>query len=405
MAMQARKATTTARMVTSLFESATIESDMTELTPEKLLSTMPLMVPPPPQPATPHRRLWWALPILTLAWLVPLAIVISGSLPIQRWETAPGETNAVGPRLSFDGAKRYTSENPFLFVTAFGTQITALESFVGWVDADIKVQTKKQRFGNVNPTAQRRLGFQAMIGAKQIAEYVALKRLGYEVSFKYGAIILEQVICNEAPTADSACKVLEPGNVIDAVNAKPTPTLDVLLEEMKGAQLNSVVTLTIHDLNSDANKSRRDVKVRLIPSPGDPSRAIIGFVPADTRTVEVPFEVDINTDSIGGPSAGLAFTLSLLDELTPGALAGNVKVATTGTIDEDGNVGAIGALHQKAVAVKASGAKVFLVPAAQTEEEIADAKVVAGKSFAVIPVKNLDEALKALQKYGGGLKQ
>jgi PDZ domain-containing protein len=199
--------------------------------------------------------------------------------------------------------------------------------------------------------------------------------------------------------------VLEPGNVIDAVNTKPTPTLDVLLEVMKGAQLNSVVTLTIHDLNSDANKSRRDVKVRLIPSPGDPSRAIIGFVPADTRTVEVPFEVDIDTDSIGGPSAGLAFTLSLLDELTPGALAGNVKVATTGTIDEDGNVGAIGALHQKAVAVKASGAKVFLVPATQTEEEIADAKAVAGKSFAVIPVKNLDEALKALQKYGGGLKQ
>ena len=97
--------------------------------------------------------------------------------------------------------------------------------------------------------------------------------------------------------------------------------------------------------------------------------------------------------------------MSLLDELTPGALAGNVKVATTGTIDEDGNVGAIGALHQKAVAVKASGAKVFFIPAAQTEEEIADAKAVAGKSFAVIPVKNLDEALKALQKYGGGLKE
>ena len=225
------------------------------------------------------------------------------------------------------------------------------------------------------------------------------------MSFQYGSVILEQVICNEAPTADSACKVLEPGNVIDAVNGKPTPTLDVLLEVMKGAQLNSVATLTIHDLNSDANKSRREVKVRLIPSPGDPTRAIIGFVPADTRTVKVPFEVDIDTDTIGGPSAGLAFALSLLDELTPGALAGKVKVATTGTIDEDGNVGAIGALHQKTVAVKASGAKVFLVPAAQSEAEIADAKVTAGKSLAVIPVKTLDEALKVLQKYGGGLKQ
>ena len=326
-------------------------------------------------------------------------------MPVQRWETAPGETNAVGPRLSFDGAKRYTSENPFLFVTAFGTQLTALESFVGWVDADINVQTKKQRFGDTNPTALRRLGYQAMIGAKQIAEYVALKRLGYEVSFQYGAVILEQVICNEAPTADSACKILEPGNVIDAVNGEPTPTLDVLLKAMKGAQLDSVVTLTIHDLNSDANKSRRKVKVRLIPSPGEPSRAIIGFVPADTRTVDVPFEVDIDTDTIGGPSAGLAFALSLLDELTPGALAGNIKVATTGTIDENGNVGAIGALHQKTVAVKASGAKVFLVPAAQSEAEIADAKATAGKSLTVIPVKTLDEALKVLQKYGGGLKQ
>ena len=378
---------------------------MTEFNPENLLSTMPVMVPPPPQPATPHKRLWWALPIITLAWLVPLAIVVSGSMPIQRWETAPGETNAVGPRLTFDGAKRYTSTNPFLFVTAYGTQLTALESFVGWVDADINVQTKKQRFGNVNPTAQRRLGYQAMIGAKQIAEYVALKRLGYKVSFHYGSVILEQVICNAAPTADSACKLLEPGNVIDAVNGKPTPTLDVLLEAMQGAKLDSVVALTIHDLNSNANETRRNVKVRLIPSPSDPSRAIIGFVPADTRTVEVPFEVNIDTDTIGGPSAGLAFTLSLLDELTPGPLAGNIKVATTGTIDEEGNVGAIGALHQKTVAVKASGAKVFLVPATQSDAEIADAKAVAGKSLAVIPVKTLDEALKVLQKYGGGLKQ
>jgi PDZ domain-containing protein len=128
-------------------------------------------------------------------------------------------------------------------------------------------------------------------------------------------------------------------------------------------------------------------------------------VPADTRTVDVPFEVDIDTDTIGGPSAGLAFALSLLDELTPGALAGNVTVATTGTIDENGNVGAIGALHQKTVAVKASGAKVFLVPATQSEAEIADAKATAGKSLTVIPVKTLDEALKVLQKYGGGLKQ
>ena len=68
---------------------------------------------------------------------------------------------------------------------------------------------------------------------------------------------------------------------------------------------------------------------------------------------------DIDTDQIGGPSAGLAFTLALLDELTPGDLMGGVKVAATGTIGEDESVGAIGALAQKAVAVKAAGVKVF----------------------------------------------
>jgi PDZ domain-containing protein len=115
----------------------------------------------------------------------------------------------------------------------------------------------------------------------------------------------------------------------------------------------------------------------------------------------LPFEVGINTDLIGGPSAGLAFTLALIDELTPGELTGGIKVAATGTIDGDETVGAIGALRQKTVAVKASGAKVFFVPSAQTKEEIAAAKRVAGKGLLIVPVADLSEALAYLKKIGG----
>ena len=80
---------------------------------------------------------------------------------------------------------------------------------------------------------------------------------------------------------------------------------------------------------------------------------------------------------------------------------GGVKVAASGTISEDESVGAIGALAQKAVAVKAAGAKVFLVPKGQSEDELAAARRVVGSSVRIEPVANLTEALAILESLGG----
>ena len=344
--------------------------------------------------------------MLTISWLVLATIIVAGATTIERWETAPGSVDAVGPRLGFGtGAadvERFPTGNSVRFVTAYGSQLTALEGFVGWVDDDIAVETRRQRFGDRSPVEQRRLGFQAMVGAKQIAEFVALKRLGYEVALNYGSVVVEQVICEEEPTADSACKRLNPGDVIESLAGTATPTLDVLVKAMEGRKAGDVVEIVVNTLNSNPNETRRSEKVRLITSPDDANRTIIGIVPADTRTVDVPFEVDISTDSIGGPSAGLAFALALLDELTPGDLMGDATVAATGTIAEDGAVGAIGALRQKAVAVERTGADVFLVPASQTADEIASARAAVGGSLRIVPVATLDEALESLVEFGGG---
>ncbi|MFM7819972.1 MAG: S16 family serine protease [Actinomycetota bacterium] len=87
--------------------------------------------------------------------------------------------------------------------------------------------------------------------------------------------------------------------------------------------------------------------------------------------------------------------------MTSGELTGGVKVAATGTIDGDETIGAIGALRQKTVAVKASGAKIFLVPSAQTATEISEARKVAGSKLRIVPVANLTEALKVLEELGG----
>ena len=350
-----------------------------------------------------QRNMWWALPLLTIVWLVTGALITSSLVKINYWEVAPGSAEEVASRFSFDKnalsqVTRYETSAPILFVTAYGSKLSALDALVGVLDPDVDVLNREEKFGTITPSEQRRLGFQAMASAKQIAEYVALNRLGYEVSIAYGKLIIERLVCEDAPRPLSACLQLNPGDTITAFDGIEIPTLSDLMPIIADYSPGDVVEVTItpHKTTDSVMK-----KIELMVSPDDPDRTIIGVWPADTRTVDLPFEVDIDTDSIGGPSAGLSFTLALLDELTAGELTGGVKVAATGTIDGDESIGAIGALRQKTVAVKASGATVFLVPSAQTPEELSAARRVAGSKLRIVPVANLTEALKVLEELGG----
>ena len=352
-----------------------------------------------------QRTMWWALPLLTIVWLVTGALITSSLVKINYWEVAPGSAEEVASRFSFDKnalsqVTRYKTSSPILFVTAYGSKLSALDALVGVLDPDVDVLNREEKFGTITPSEQRRLGFQAMASAKQIAEYVALNRLGYDVSIAYGKLIIERLVCEDAPRPLSACLQLNPGDTITAFDGIEIPTLSDLMPIIADYSPGDVieVTITPHKKSESVTK-----KIELMVSPDDPDRTIIGVWPADTRTVDLPFEVDIDTDSIGGPSAGLSFTLALLDELTAGELTGGVKVAATGTIDGDESVGAIGALRQKTVAVKASGATVFFVPSAQTPEELSAARRVAGSKLRIVPVANLGEALKVLEELGGAV--
>jgi PDZ domain-containing protein len=331
---------------------------------------------------------------------------------IQRFELAPGEAMAVAPRIEFakssTGTKvpeRFRTTNGIKFVTAFGGQLSILDSVLGWIDPYVQVDTYEEHFGTSNPSTSRRLGFQAMISAKQIAEFVAMKKLGLDVKLVMGRIVIEELICDGAPKKNAACTNLEVGETITHLDGVATPTLTELAVQMKGHVVGDTVELTV--IPYEAGATTLDVSkaekrsVQLMANPDDPTRPIIGIIPADTRTVSLPFDVKISTTDIGGPSAGLAFTLALIDELTSGNLMGTSHVVATGTISDDGSVGAIGALEQKAVAVKASGADLFLVPAGQSADEMKRARKAAGSGVKIVQVATLDEALAVLRANGG----
>lgn len=330
---------------------------------------------------------------------------------IQRWELAPGEAMAVSSRIGFSPIsegesvpKRYVADDGIRFVTAYGGQLSILDSILGWLDPYVQVDTYVEHFGERTPASSRRLGYQAMFGAKQVAEYVAMKKLGLDATFTEGAIVIEELVCEGAPKKNSACEVLEIGDTIAAINGTDTPTLSALLRLLPTLSIGQVVDVTVLPYvapGSSESTAPQKRKVQIMASPDEADRPIVGFIPADTRVVKLPFEVNISTPDIGGPSAGLAFTLALLDELTDGDLMGNGRVAATGTMNELGEVGAIGALVQKAVASGDAGISLFLVPAGQSDDEVSAAREAAGPKVRIVQVATLDEALSVLRRNGG----
>ena len=368
-------------------------------------------VPSPVDRSSSHTRaLYVALPLLTLSWVILLSVLAMSLTRIQRWEVAPGEASRVASRISFTAnkgedavPKRFRSTNSIRFVTAQTGQLTALDSLLAWIDPHVVVDTYREHFGTQTPSSIRRLGYQSMFGAKQIAEFVALTKLGMKAEFHEGAVLIEQTVCTENPAPRSACKVLDIGEVITSVDGVKTPTLTELVAQLKDRKIGDAVSLMVipYSMHGQETKKAEKRVVELMESTDVPGKAIIGFTPADTRTVKIPFNVNIATADIGGPSGGLAFTLALIDELTAGNLMGKTQVAATGTMNEMGQVGAIGALEQKAIAVRDSGATLFLVPAGQSKDEMARARKAAGSGVEIVQVATLDDALRVLAARGG----
>lgn len=349
-----------------------------------------------------------ALPLLTLSWLVLAVVVVASLVPVQRWELAPGEATEVSPLVTFAGTgggaapERFEVDEGIRFVTAFGGRLSALDAVIGAFDPWVEVETYEEHFGDLTPSERRRLGYQSMVGAKQIAEYVTARTLGLDAELKEGKVIVEEVLCDGSlPATNSACDVLDVGDTITDVEGTATPTLTALSKVMEGRKVGETLRMTVVPHGESDTTKTVVRRVTLMEDPDTADRAIIGIVPADTRTVDLPFEVTISTADIGGPSAGLAFTIALLDELTDGDLTGRGRVAATGTIEEDGTVGAIGALAQKAIAVRDAGATLFLVPSTQSDDEIADARRAVGKRVEIVPVGSLEDALAALRANGG----
>ena len=213
------------------------------------------------------------------------------------------------------------------------------------------------------------------------AEYAAL---GY---LKYPLAVTVQKVNDPGPSAGK----LRPGDAIDGVNGKPVASLDQFTGIMKKTKPGDNVVLDYRRKNSPAG-----IATVTLGSAPDRDSGVLGVGVVEAPWA--PFAIDFNLANIGGPSAGLMFSLAVVDKLTTGDLNNGKFVAGTGTITSEGKVGSIGGITHKMLAAREAGATVFLVPTDNCDE----AKSAHERGLELVKVDTLTRAVDALHAISAG---
>jgi PDZ domain-containing protein len=233
----------------------------------------------------------------------------------------------------------------------------------------------------VSDSAQRRADLREMTISQHVAAAVALRTLGYKVVAKPAGVVVDAVALGS-----HAVGKLQPTDVIEAVNGTTTQTIAQLRTALARVRPGQTVTLTI-----TRGSERKTVRIKTVPDPVERTRALVGFTPAQSADIKLPLKVQIDAGNVGGPSAGLAFALEVMEELGHRVDRG-YRIAATGQIELDGTVSPIGGVKQKTYGVREAKADVFLVPAGDNARE---ARRYA-KGLRIIAVKSFPQALRAL---------
>lgn len=346
---------------------------------------------PLPPPTAPTRSI--AARIVVIAAIVIGVVGIAGmwiKLPYVIF--SPGDATPIEGLVDISGTKTYDHDGEVLLLTVrVSNGRPNLWRFLEatW-DDDSRVIGEQQYLGNAPRGRVDRASVQMMNESQLAAKEAALTRLGYDVEVTgQGAKVLQVLADSPAERAG-----MQTGDVIVAIDGRKISTRDQVGQIVQPEPVGTQFAVTV-----ERDGDRRDLTVTSeAATSGELTGKPFFGIGAGTEDLKVhfPFQVSIDAGDVSGPSGGLAFALTIMNDLTPGDLTGGKKIAVTGEIDGAGRVGEVGGVPQKAVAARESGATLMIVPAA----EVREARSKAG-SMKVVGVRTLDGALRVLRRNGG----
>jgi PDZ domain-containing protein len=309
-----------------------------------------------------------------LVALLLLAAIVLYLVPSNDYLLLPDNAHPVAPLVRVQGGHTPAGPGGIYFVDVFERRASMFESLFPWIHTgSTLVPAGLIVPPGVSDTAARQADLREMTISQKVAAAVALRRLGYKVVAKPSGVIVAAI-----DATSHAIGKLNPSDLIVAVNGTRTPTIADLRTALAKAKPGDTVKLGI-----DRGVQHLTISVETIADPLNRKHVIVGFAPEQAAVIKLPLKVQIDAGNVGGPSAGLAFALEVLEDLGHRVDRG-YKVAATGEIALDGAVGPIGGIKQKTYGVRAAKADVFLVPvgnAAAARRYAHGLRIIAVKSF------------------------
>jgi Lon-like protease len=324
------------------------------------------------------------------------AIAVSVLAPVPYVILSPGPTlNTLGessgqPLITIAGHKTYPTTGHLNMVTVSytggpGTDVNIFSALAAWLNPDEAVVPEAELFppGQTQQQAQQQ-DTAEMTGSQQTATAAAFTFLG----IPFQTVTLVTVA--QTQQGYGAYNVLQPGDIITAVNGKPVTSDGVLQNLIRSHPAGTTLQISV-----DRNGTTKQFAITTKTLDGNP---IIGVGIEDQYQYKFPFTVKYDINDIGGPSAGMMFALGIIDKLTTDNLADGKFIAGTGEITANGQVQAIGGIQQKMAGARDAGATIFLAPASNCSDTQGAIPV----GLQVVKVSTLSQAVQYLEAIKAG---
>ena len=242
----------------------------------------------------------------------------------------------------------------------------------------------------VTPKELSEISMQNMRTSENVAIAVALKNVGYEISSKGDGVSVVGIL-DDSPVKEK----LKKGDLLNSINNVKISSTTEFISTLRTYSIGETVSIgLLREVNGELKQiSVETTLIEHVEYEGEP---MVGFLATTVNErFDFPFDIDIKTGNVGGPSAGLMMALNVYNNLIPEDITNSMVVAGTGTIEIDGSIGPVGGVKQKIIAAKRAGAELILVPVANFEE----AKSFETDKTAIVAVDSFDEALSVISQY------
>ena len=338
----------------------------------------------------------WAYALMGFLLAVGIAVAVAWPINVPYFALSPGPVNDVTDFISVDDPAEETGD--LFFLTVSLKEVNLLEYLAALLDDQVDLNPRETiRPAGVTPADLRAQNLALMDISKQNAVFVALTKLGYDVTFEGSGALVSTII--EGSAADG---VLFPEDIIVAVDGIATEFQTELIDLMPAYGPGDTISLSILRPVEDAGPESLEIAITLgvfrsVDEEGNESviegRGMIGVLLIEAPTnVVFPVDVAIDSQNVGGPSAGLMFTLEIINQLSEADITRGHRIAGTGTIDNQGAVGSIGGIRQKIYGAIDAGAQYVFVPAGNFDAALE----AAADDIEVVRVNTVDDALDFL---------